>query len=98
MIRNTTHRYGVFAVLVAGLGPAPFRLGEHFKPRHARQPHKLFDPIGGQNDVDVLRHPTDKPMPPNGPAAGQDRWALHDVEQTIDCLRAITAQGRLHGC
>lgn len=73
-------------VFVPGLRPVTLRLRKHFEPGDTGEADKFLDSIGGKNDVDVLRHSTNKPMPPNRPAIGQKRRTLQDVKQVIDCL------------
>src|SRR5437879_4780682 len=71
-------------VFVADLGPSSFRLLKHFEPRNTCQTYEFFDAISGKNNIDVLGHSAHKPMPPNRPAAGEDRRTLQDVQQMID--------------
>jgi hypothetical protein len=79
---------------VTSLGPAAFRLLKRLEPGDAGHAHEFLNTIARQHNVDVLRHPADKAMPPDRPASCHNGWTLQDVQQVINRLHDTTIATR----
>src|SRR5262245_15853893 len=73
-----------FGFLVQHLRPPAGWLRKDLEAGKRSDTHKFIDEVSGQNNIDVLREPSDKAVMPHGPSARQSRLTANEPKKVVN--------------